>query len=245
MRSLSALAALAFVLSGINAGAQTADTASRPLPPSPLPGLNYSEPFFPNARYDAAVPTPDTTLGFPVGSRAANHAQIEAVVKALAARSPRCRLFEYGKTHEGRTLYYLVIASETNLRRLDTLKAGYAKLADPRKAPKDEIDRLAASLPALAWMAYVIHGSETSGSDASLAVAHHLAASTDADVKTLLEEIVVIIDPLMNPDGRDRHLINLAQNRTERCSPGASTIARGSRRAAAPTCRSPTAATPS
>ncbi len=182
--------------------------------PSPLPNLDYPDMFFPGATYDAQVPTPSSVLGFAVGSKPANHAQIEAVIKAIAGASPRCKLFEYGKTHEGRTLYALAIASEANIARLEALKADWAKLADPRIASKGETDRLAATLPAMAWMAYCIHGDEMSGSDASLAVAHHLAASNDADVRTLLENIVVVIDPLMNPDGRDRYLSMLAQNRT-------------------------------
>ena len=182
--------------------------------PTPLPGLAYEELFFPNAKEDPNVPTPDSVLGFPVGSKPATHAQIEDVFKALAAKSPRCKLFEYGKTHEGRALYYMVIASEANLNRLDGLKADMAKLADPRKVSKEEGDRLAATLPAVAWMAYVIHGSEMSGSDAAMAVAYHLAASQDADVANLLDNLVVIIDPLMNPDGRDRFLSMQAQNRT-------------------------------
>jgi hypothetical protein len=193
--------------------AAIAQDASAPQP-SPLPGLTYDVPFFPNAKNDPNVPTPDSVLGFPVGSRPATHAQIEAVVKALAAKSPRCKLFEYGRTHEGRALYYLVIASEANIKRLDSLKADLAKLADPRKVSKEEGDRLAATLPAVAWMAYVIHGDEMSGSDAAMAVAYHLTAGTDADVATLLENLVVIIDPLMNPDGRDRFLAMQAQNRT-------------------------------
>jgi len=182
--------------------------------PSPLAGLDYTAAFFAGATYDQNVPTPSSVLGFEVGKKPATHAQIEAVLKALTAKSPRCKLFEYGKTHEGRTLYYLVIASETNLRRLDALKLDYAKLADPRKAPKAEADQLAATLPALAWMAYAIHGDEMSPADAALAVAHHLAAGTSADAKALLENLVVVIDPLMNPDGRDRFLAMLAQNRT-------------------------------
>ncbi len=88
--------------------------------PDPLPGLAYKEAFFPNAKYDPNVPTPDSVLGFAVGSRPATHAQIESVFKALGAKSPRCKLFEYGKTHEGRALYYMVIASEANLNRLDS-----------------------------------------------------------------------------------------------------------------------------
>ena len=182
--------------------------------PSPVPGLAYEEAFFPKAKYNTNVPTPDSVLGFPVGSRPATHAQIEAVFKALAAQSPRCKLVVYGKTHEGRALYYMVIASEANLSRLDSLKADLAKLADPRKVAKEEGDRLAATLPAVAWMAYTIHGDEMSGSDAALAVAYHLAAGADAEVTNLLDKLVVIMDPLMNPDGRDRFLAMQAQNRT-------------------------------
>jgi hypothetical protein len=182
--------------------------------PSPLPGLAYEVPFFPNAKYDPDVPTPESVLGFPVGSKPATHAQIKEVFKALGAKSPRCKLVEYGKTHEGRALYYMVIGSEANRNRLDGLKADLAKLADPRKVSKEEGDRLAATLPAVAWMAYVIHGDEMSGSDAALAVAYHLAAGLDAEVTNLLTNLVVIIDPLMNPDGRDRFLAMQAQNRT-------------------------------
>jgi hypothetical protein len=174
----------------------------------------YDAPFFPGATYDPAIPTPDSVLGFPVGSRPANHAQIETVIRALAAASPRCKLFEYGVTHEGRKLYYLVIASPERLAKLEDLKHSLARLADPRQASAADVDASLASLPAVAWMAYCIHGDEMSGSDASLAVAHHLAASRDADVSKLLDNLVVIIDPLMNPDGRDRCITAIAQNRT-------------------------------
>jgi hypothetical protein len=208
--SVVARAALALAVSAAGCLAQDIP----PPQPTSLLGLDYTEPFFPGAHHDSKVPTPSATLGFPVGSKPATHAQIEAVIKAIANASPRCKLFEYGKTHEGRTLYYLVIASEANIQRLDALKADYARLADPREVSKDEGNRLASNLPALAWMAYVIHGDEMSGSDASLAVAHHLASSTDDDVKQLLDNEIVIIDPLMNPDGRDRYLTMLAQNRT-------------------------------
>ncbi len=192
----------------------TLATIPSPPPASPLEGLTYAPEFFPGARHNPQTPTPDSVLGFPVGSRAATHAQIEAVIKAIAANSPRCRLVEYGRSHEGRTLYYLVIASEERIRGLEGLKADLNKLADPRTVGAEEADRLARTLPAVAWMSYVIHGDEMSGSDASLALAHHLAAGEDEDVRVLLDNLVVIIDPLMNPDGRDRFLTMLAQNRT-------------------------------
>ncbi|MFH0981494.1 MAG: M14 family metallopeptidase [Planctomycetota bacterium] len=189
-------------------------TAPPAAPGAELPGLKYDVPFFPGAQYDPAIPTPDSVLGFEVGSRPASHAQIEAVITALAAKSPRAKLFEYAKSHEGRALYYLVLSSEANLKGLEPIKADVGKLADPRSVSAEEGDRLAETLPAVAWMAYAIHGDEMSGSDAALALAYHLAASTDEAVRKMLDELVVIIDPLMNPDGRERCLANVTQNRT-------------------------------
>lgn len=183
-------------------------------PPVNLPGLTYDKPFFPGAQYNPNIPTPDSVLGFPAGQKPATHAQIEAVVKALANNNPRCKLFEYGKTHEGRTLYYLVITAPKHIERLDAIKQDLAKLADPRSVSAADADRIADSIPAVAWMAYVIHGDEMSSSDAALAVAHHLAAGTDASVTSMLDDLIVIIDPLMNPDGRDRWLNIMRTNRT-------------------------------
>ncbi len=184
--------------------------------PSPIapPALTYDAPFFPGAHYDAGVPTPDGVLGFRLGDKAASPAQIEAVIKAIAATSPRVKLFEYARTHEGRPLHYLVVARPERLARLDELKGDLAKLADPRSVSAAEGDRLAETLPAVAWMAYVIHGDEMSGSDAALALLYHLAASRDDDVQAMLEDLVVIIDPLMNPDGRERAVVAVNQTRS-------------------------------
>ncbi|MCC6679044.1 MAG: peptidase [Phycisphaerales bacterium] len=185
-----------------------------PLPPSPVPGLDYATDFFPGARHDPAIPTPDSILGFPVGQRAATHAQIQACLKAWAGASSRCALFEYARSYENRALSYLVISSPANIQRLDAIKADMAKLADPRKAGPGETDRITANSPAIAWMAYTIHGDEMSSSDAALAAAWHLIAGQDAEVTALLDNLIIIIDPLMNPDGRDRWLNQQFENRT-------------------------------
>ncbi|MBE2215609.1 MAG: peptidase [Opitutaceae bacterium] len=202
---LSALPAFAASI-----GAQT----PTPPAPSPLEGYTYDEPFFPGAKYDKGVPTPDSILGFTLGSGPASPAQIEAVITALAKESKRAKLVRYGTTHEGRPLHYLVLASEANIARLDALRGDLAKLADPRAIDAAAADKLAEKLPVVAWMAYTIHGNELSSSDAALAAAYHLAAGNGDDVKALLAELVVIIDPLMNPDGRERYLTMAQQNRT-------------------------------
>ncbi len=181
---------------------------------APVSGLQYDAPFFPGARYDPAIPAADALLGFPVGARAATHAEIERCLRAWDEASPRTRLVEHGRTWEGRPLYHLVVSSPQNLTRLDEIQAGWAKVADPRSVPEPEAEGLAGTLPAVAWLGYSIHGDETSGADASLAVAYHLTASLDPEAEALLRELVVILDPMMNPDGRDRYLQQVAQHRS-------------------------------
>jgi hypothetical protein len=171
------------------------------------------ERFFPAANHDPAVPTPRSLLGFDLGDRAATHAEIDRCLQAWAAASPRLRLLTHGKTWEGRTLYHLAISSPENIARLDAIRDGWQRVADPRRTAAGESERLATELPAVAWLAYSIHGDEVSPADAALAVAYRLAAGTDADVTALLRDLVVIIDPVQNPDGRDRFLARVAETR--------------------------------
>jgi hypothetical protein len=203
------LAATAFTTATPLALAQTAKT-----PPSPLPGLNYESEFFPGSKHDPLVPSPDSILGRRLGDGPVAHSQVEAVFRTLAEKSPRCKLFEYGRTHEGRALYYLAITSEDNIKNLDAIKDSARKLSDPRSLPPSDADTIARTMPAIAWMSYVIHGDEGSGTDASLALAWHLAASSDDAVRSMLRDVVILIDPLMNPDGRDRYMNLIRENRT-------------------------------
>lgn len=172
--------------------------------PPGLEGLTYDVPFFPGARYDASIPTPESLLGFPVGQRTATPQQIADAVVAWSKASNRTKLVEYARTWENRPLYYVAISSPDNITKLDEIRAGMQRLADSRGLSAAEGDRLVNELPAVAWMAYSIHGNETSGGDAALALIYHLVASTDADVASMLAEMVIIVDPLMNPDGRHR-----------------------------------------
>lgn len=184
------------------------------LPPTDLSGLRWTNAFFPGTTYRTAVPTGEVLLGFPIGQRAANSGEIEKCLKAWAAAAPeRTKLTEYARTHEGRPLHYLVVTAPKNLTRLDEIQAGMAKLGDPRKISDDDAKKLIDTLPPIAWLGYTIHGDETEGSDAALAVLYHLIAADDPKVTKLLEDVVVMIDPLQNPDGRDRFLKMIAENR--------------------------------
>ncbi|MFQ5350150.1 MAG: M14 family zinc carboxypeptidase, partial [Thermoanaerobaculia bacterium] len=182
--------------------------------PTELPELDYDRDFFPGPEYDPAVPQPEECLGFELGSRAAFPHEIESCLAAWAEASERAHLEEYARSHEGRALYTMVLTSPANHARLDEIRAGWARLADPRGVSREELSELVDALPAVAWMAYSIHGDETSGSDAALAVVHHLAAGRGPAIEALLEELVMVIDPMQNPDGRNRFLQMIAEHRS-------------------------------
>ncbi len=168
-------------------------------------------PIFANTTYDPKVPNPDTLLRQPLGTFTAHHAEIMAAMRAMAAKSDRMRVVPFGRTHEGRELVSVIIASPENLKRIDAIRADNAKLADPRGVDDAEIERIVKNEPAIAWLGYSIHGDEMSGSDASLAVAYHLAAGTSQEVLDLLKNVVVVIDPMQNPDGRERVMSQIEQ----------------------------------
>ena len=163
--------------------------------------------------YSDTVSDPATFLGFEAGQRVANPAQITAAIMAWQGQSDRLKVIEYAQTHEGRPLFAVFISSPTNLARLDDIEAQINKLADARTLNNAEANAIIESLPAVAWMAYSIHGNETSGADAALASIYHLIASTDDDTASMLDNMIVVIDPMMNPDGRARFAKSLEQYR--------------------------------
>lgn len=210
--SAPALAALAFAAT-MPALAQSQTPYPEPTP-SPLEGLEYPHSLFPeSADHDPAIPLPASVLGFPVGQQVATSRQILEYARLVAEHSDRVELVEYGQTFEGRPLVYLIVSSPENIGRIDEIQADMAALADPRQSSSDQREPLIEELPATGWFGYSIHGNESSGSDASLAVLYHLAADRSEQTTALLEDLVVIVDPNMNPDGRERFVNGVTQGR--------------------------------
>jgi hypothetical protein len=171
--------------------------------------------FWPGAQYDPAIPSIEKVLGFPPGEKHATAADIGKYFEALAAAAPsRMKIFDYGKTWEGRRLFYAAISSEANIRKLDEIKAGMKKLSDPRVTGAAAAKPLIESLPAVISLAYGVHGNEISSPDAAMMTAYHLlAARNDKLVAEAMANVVVLVDPLQNPDGRDRFVFNFEQMR--------------------------------
>ncbi len=162
-------------------------------------------------RLDPAVPSPQSVLGFEIGTRPIRFLELEQYLRRLAAACQRVELRTHGTTHEGRALYHLVVSSRANIQRLDDIRSGLAKLADPRTTNDDEAATLVDTSPAVAWMSYTVHGDELSGTDAAIVLAYRLAAGQDQATRAVLNSVVVCIDPLQNPDGRERFLSMMQQ----------------------------------
>ncbi|MHC4109161.1 MAG: M14 family zinc carboxypeptidase, partial [Planctomycetota bacterium] len=177
-------------------------------------------PFVDPATLDPRIPAPESVIGHDVGETAVRYDDLVRYLRALADSSDMIKMTAYAQTHEGRTLYYLTITSHRNHTRLEAIKADNAKLADPRQLRGDaEARRILENLPGVAWMAYAIHGDELSSTDAAMQVAYQLVAGTDTATKNLRDQLVIHIDPLMNPDGRERYLAQLQTLQGEVANP--------------------------
>ncbi len=161
---------------------------------------------------DPAVPSPAELLGSSLGDRFTHHPKILDTLEALAEASPRVTLWTYGETYEGRPLTLVAISSADNVARLEEIRARHLRLADPRGLEADERQRLLDEVPVVTWLAYGVHGNESSSSEAALASAYVLAAAR-GEWEDLLDRTVVLIDPLVNPDGRERYVSGYEQRR--------------------------------
>ncbi|MGH7444096.1 MAG: M14 family zinc carboxypeptidase, partial [Longimicrobiales bacterium] len=151
------------------------------------------------------APSPAEVLGYELGERFTDPAGVVRYVEALAAAAPdRTRLEQYGETYEGRPLLQLVIARPDHLARLDEILTANAELTrlETGEARAREI---AATNPAVVYFSYGVHGNESSSSEAALYTAWDLLRGAP-EVAGVLDSVVIIIDPVVNPDGRARYV---------------------------------------
>ena len=141
------------------------------------------------------ISKPSHTLGFEIGQRHIRHDQLQQYFTLLGKESSRVKLTTIGKTAQWRDQFLVTISSPENLADLDNiLKKRHIPLADK----KNKVD------PLVIWLGYSVHGDEISGANAAMVVAYYLAASQEADINTMLENTIIVLEPSMNPDGMDR-----------------------------------------
>lgn len=144
----------------------------------------------------AQVQSPADFLGYEIGTQFSRHADVVRYFEHVAANSDLVTYQEYGKTNERRPLTYAVVTSAANHRNLENIRTTNLQqtgiLAGNASAKGEK---------AIVWLSYNVHGNEASSTEASMVTLYELITKkTD-----WLENTVVIIDPCINPDGRDRY----------------------------------------
>lgn len=151
-----------------------------------------------HAQTPPSIPAPAAVLGFEPGQWHARHDQIEAYLRAVNAAAPERTQFEIiGRTHEQRPLLQLTLSSARNMQRLEQIRTAHLAVSRGEKQPDPD-------LPAIIWLGYSIHGNEASGANAALRVVHQLLSAEDPQVKSLLDNSIILLQPSLNPDGHDR-----------------------------------------
>jgi hypothetical protein len=149
-------------------------------------------------------PSPAEYMSYEAGEEFTDVRGIESYGVALAAASPRVQLRRYGTTPEGRPLLLLVIGRETDTEGYERDLGRLRQLTDP-VLDGDRAREIARETRAVVWLTYGMHGDESSSSEAALWTAWDLATGRDG-LDTVLDSLIVVIDPVANPDGRDRYV---------------------------------------
>lgn len=157
----------------------------------------------------ATVPTPEKVLGYAIGTpdKLTYSKDIYRYFYALEKASPRVRVFNIGKTEEGRDTLLVAISDEANIKSLDRLQEITAKLGDPRKLKDDaEAEKLIAEGKPFYWASGSIHSPETGSPEMLMELGYRLAVEEAPFIRKIRENSVVLITPMSEVDGRDREV---------------------------------------
>ena len=147
----------------------------------------------------SAVPDPESFLGAEIGEWHLRPDQIVAYVDAVDAVSDRVQVVRTGRTYEGRPLLAAFVSTPENLARLEEIRTAHASMSEPGVFREPEPND-----PVVVYLGYSIHGNESSGSNAAPLVLYQLASTEDEETERWLENAIIIVDPMMNPDGLAR-----------------------------------------
>jgi hypothetical protein len=167
-----------------------------------LTGLTLSLILFLNVSAPAqdSVQSPSEYLGYDLGTEWTPHYKVMNYFEHVANNSPMVRMEEYGETNEGRKLLLAQVTSEGNMNRLEELRTNNLKRAGLLEGVPTE------NTTAIVWLSYNVHGNETSSSEAAMKTIYELVQSDNGKAQQWLQNTIVLIDPMLNPDGRDRYV---------------------------------------
>ncbi|QMW00565.1 M14 family zinc carboxypeptidase [Spirosoma foliorum] len=157
---------------------------------------------------DPKVPSPRKHFGQIIGTPGIIHRtpEIYGYYQKLAETSPNITMQEVSKTEEGRPIQLVVIGSEDAMKRLDHYKKQLALLADPRKMGNQDIEKVLGDTKLVYYLNGGLHSPEMGSPEMLMELAYRLITSQSADIKTIRENIIVIINPVSEPDGWDKQV---------------------------------------
>jgi hypothetical protein len=205
---------LALSILAISSHAQNVFTPDTPEPGSideiskATTELRFLSPWVSYLPASSTVPSPRAFFGRIMGApgELVDSAKTYAYCRALAAASPRVRVLTIGKSEEGRDILLVAIADEKGIASLDLLKSATAALADPRKTDSAAAENLVATSRPIYYFNAGLHSDETGSTESVLELAYRLAVSDQPMIRRIRENLVVLINPVSNPDGRDNQV---------------------------------------
>lgn len=149
---------------------------------------------------EAQIKSPDDFLGYPLGSKFTPHYRVLDYFKYIGKANKNARIQKYGKTYEGRELLVAIISAKENLDNLEQIRKNNISMSNA------EPGLLKSKQPVILWLSYNVHGNEASSTEAALKMLFTLTESKSLQVQNWLKNTIVIIDPCLNPDGRERYV---------------------------------------
>jgi hypothetical protein len=152
------------------------------------------------------VPTPQKILGYVIGTpdKLTHTAEIYRYYRSLADASPRVKMWVTGKSEEGRDFVLVAVSSEANIQALDHYKQITAQLADPRKLTEATAQQLIHDGKPFYWLSGSIHSPETGSPEMLMELAYRLAVEDTPLIQSIRNNVIVLITPVLEVDGRDR-----------------------------------------
>ncbi|HYL36751.1 MAG TPA: M14 family zinc carboxypeptidase [Bryobacteraceae bacterium] len=156
----------------------------------------------------AGIPSPKDVLGYYVGTpkKLTHTADLLRYYRALAAASKRVKILPAGQTDEGREQVVVAIADEDTIRNLETYRGYLAKLADPRGLSADQAKQMVAQAKPIYMFTGGLHSAETGPPEMLMELAYRLVAEDSPLFDQIRRNLIVLIAPALDPDGRDRYV---------------------------------------
>ena len=152
--------------------------------------------------FSQTLQSPEQFLGYKIGSRYTPHYKIVNYFKAVALAIPdMVKIEKYGETNEGRELLLAYVTSPSNGKQLEQIRQNNLALTGLNKS-----NPISDGTPPIVWLSYNVHGNETSSSEAAMLTIFALVDPLNTQTKEWLKNTIVIMDPCINPDGRDRYV---------------------------------------